>query len=130
MFKSSPKHQLYKPRLEVHHNLLSCLYLALISNYLTLLYGEIEINPGSKYISKECFSVGHSSLNRIIAQIYTELLLSAAYNIFRNFGSSAFHRHFQTLKPRRMTLINMFCANQPLNYKIGVVCMFYKAIPP
>ena len=47
--------------LEFHHKLLSCLYLAILSNYLTwcisiiLLSGDIEINPGPKSRSRECF---------------------------------------------------------------------------
>ena len=55
------KHQLPKLCLEFHHKLLPCLYLAILSNYLSwcismiLLSGYIEINPGPKSSSRDCF---------------------------------------------------------------------------
>ena len=74
LLKFSPKHQLRKLRLEFHHKLLSCLYLAILNNYLTwcitiiLLSGDIEINSGPKSSSGECFSICHWKLNSISAQ--------------------------------------------------------------
>ena len=91
LLKFSPKHQLRKLRFEFHHKLLSCLYLAILSNYLTwfitiiLLSGDIEINPGPKSSSRECFSICHWNLNSISAQSYTKVSLLTAYNLIHNF---------------------------------------------
>ena len=77
--------------LEFHHKLLSCLYLAILSNYLTwcisiiLLSGDIEINPGPKSRSRECFWICHWNLNSISAQSYTKVSFLTAYNLIHNF---------------------------------------------
>ena len=57
--------------MEFHHKLLSCLYLAILSNYLTLciaiilLSSDIEINLGPKSSSRECLSICHWNLNGV-----------------------------------------------------------------
>ena len=89
--KFSPKNQLRKIRFEFHHKLLSCLYLVILSNYITwfvtiiLLSGDIGINPGPKSSSTECFSIFHWNLNNISAQSYTKVSLLTAYNLIDNF---------------------------------------------
>ena len=75
LLKFSPKHQLRKLRFEFHHKLLSCLYLAILSNYLTwfitiiLLSGDIEINPGLHSSSRECFSVCHRNFQHFSSDL-------------------------------------------------------------
>ena len=84
LLKFFPKHQLRKLRFEFHHKSLSCLCLAILSNYLTwlitiiLLSGNIEINPCLKSSSRECFSVCHWNLTSISAQSYTKVSLLTA----------------------------------------------------
>ena len=85
----SPKHQLRNLRFEFHHKLLSCLYLAILSYYLTwcnstrLLSGDIEINLSPK--SRECFSICYWNLNSISAQSYTKVSLLTACNFIHKF---------------------------------------------
>ena len=92
LLKFFAKHQLRKLCFEFHHKLLYCLYLAILSNYLIwfitiiLLYGDIEINPGPKSSSRECFSTCHWNLNSISAQSYTKVSLLTAYNLIHNFN--------------------------------------------
>ena len=91
LLKFSTKHQLRKLRFEFHHELLSCLCLTILSNYLTwfvtikLFSGDVEINPGSKSSSRECFSICHWNVNSISAQSYTTVFLLTAYNVINNF---------------------------------------------
>ena len=65
------QNEFQKIRLEFHDKLLSCLYLAILSNYLTLcisiilLSSDIEINLGPKSSSRECLSMCHWNLNSI-----------------------------------------------------------------
>ena len=60
-----------KLRLEFHQKSLFCLYLAILSNYLTwcisitLLSSDIEINLGPKSSSREYLSIFHWNLNNI-----------------------------------------------------------------
>ena len=83
LLKFSPK-QLC---LEFQHELLFCSYLAILSIYLTwcittiLLSGDVEINPGSKSSSRECFSLCHCNLNSISAQSYTKVSLLTGYKL-------------------------------------------------
>ena len=100
LLKFSMKHQLRKLCFEFHHKLLSCLYLAILSNYLTwfvsliLLSGDIEFNPGPKSSSRECFSISHPNLNSISAQSYTKVPLELRTMLFIILILSAFQRHF------------------------------------
>ena len=100
LLKFSPKHQLRKLRFEFYHKLLSCLYLAILSNYLTwfvsliLLSGDIEFNPGPKSSSRECFSINHRNLNSISAQSYTKVPLELRTMLFIILILFAFQRHF------------------------------------
>ena len=61
------QNKFHKFRLEFH-KLLSCLYLAILSNYLTwcisiiLTSSDIEINLGPKSSSRECLLICHWNL--------------------------------------------------------------------
>ena len=98
--KFFPENQLRKLCFEFHHKLLSCLYLAILSSYLTwfvsliLLSGDIEFNPGPKSSSRECFSISHPNLNSISAQSYTKVPLELRTMLFIILILSAFQRHF------------------------------------
>ena len=142
LLKFSPKHQLRKLRFEFHHKLLSCLYLAILSNYLTwfitiiLLSGDIEINPGPKSSSRECFSICHWNLNSISAQSYTKVSLLTAYNLIHNFDIICVSETFLNSEtaPNDPNLeipgYNMCRGDHPSNCKRGSVCIFYKATSP
>ena len=58
--------------MEFHHKLLSSLYLAILSSYLTwcisiiLFSSDIEINLGPKSSSRKCLSICHWNLNDIV----------------------------------------------------------------
>ena len=139
LLKFSPKHQLRKRRFEFHHKLLSCLYLAISSNYITwfitiiLLSCDIEISPGPKASSRECFSIYHWNLNSISAQSYTKVSLLTAYNLIHNFDIICVSETFLNSEtaPNDPNLeipgYNMYRADHPSNYKRGDVCIFYKA---
>ena len=142
LLKFSSKHQLRKLRFEFHHKLLLCLYLAILSNYLTwfitiiLLSGDIEINPGPKSSSRECFSICHWNLNSISAQSYTKVSLLTAYNLIHNFDIICVSETFLNSEtaPNDPNLeipgYNMYRADHPSNCKRGGVCIFYKAAIP
>ena len=140
--KFSPKHQLRKLCFEFNHKLLSCLFLATLSNYLTwlitiiLLSGDIEINPGPKSCSRECFSKCHWTLNSISAQSYTKVSLLTAYNLIHNFDiicvSETFFKSETAPNDPNLEIpgYNMYRADHPSNCKRGSVCIFYKATIP
>ena len=131
----SPKHQFRNLRFEFHHKLLSCLYLAILSYYLTwcistiLLFGDIEINPGPK--SRECFSICYCNLNSISAQSYTKVFLLTACNRyhlrFRYILNSESAANDSNLE---IPGYNNHHADHPSNCKRGGVCIFYKATLP
>ena len=141
LLKFFAKHQLRKLRFEFHHKLLYCLYLAILSNYLIwfitiiLLYGDIEINPGPKSSSRECFSTCHWNLNSISAQSYTKVSLLTAYNLIHNFNIIYISETFLNSEtaPNDPNLeipgYNMYRADHPSNCKRGV-SIFYKATIP
>ena len=86
----SPKTPTFSPTcLEFHHKLLCCLYLAIISRYLTCCVTVIllsgEINPGPKPSSRECLLICQWNLNSILVQSYTKVSLLTAYNLIHNF---------------------------------------------
>ena len=64
-----------KLRLEFYHKLLSSLYLAILSNYLTwcisitLLSSDIDINLVPKSSSRECLPMCHWSLNSVFLKL-------------------------------------------------------------
>ena len=142
LLKFSPKHQLRKRRFEFHHKLLSCLYLAISSNYITwfitiiLLSCDIEISPGPKASSRECFSIYHWNLNSTSAQSYTKVSLLTAYNLIQNFYIICVLETF--LNPEtspndpnlEISGYNMYRADHPSNCKRGGVCIFCKAMIP
>ena len=139
LLKFSPKHQLRKLHFEFHRKLLSCLYLAILTNYLTwfitmiLLSGDIEINPGPKSSSRECFSICHWNLNSISAQSYTKVSLLTAYNLIHNFDIICVSETFlySETAPNDPNLeipgYNMYRTDHPSNRKSRGVCIFYKA---
>ena len=145
MFKYSkffPKHQLRKLRSEFHRKLLSCLYLAIVRNYLTwcisiiLLSGHIEINPGSKSNSRESFSISHWNLNSISAQSYTKVSLLTAYNLIHNFDIICVAETFLNSETAandpnlEISGYNMHRADHPSNCKRRSVYIFQKATLP
>ena len=145
MFKYSkffPKHQLRKLRSEFHRKLLSCLYLAIVRNYLTwcisiiLLSGDIEINPGSKSNSRESFSISHWNLNSISAQSYTKVSLLTAYNLIHNFDIICVAETFLNSETAandpnlEISGYNMHRADHPSNCKRRSVYIFLKATLP
>ena len=137
LLKFSPKHQFRKLCFECDHKLLSCLYLAILSNYLTwfitiiLLSDDTEINAGPKSSSKECFSTCHWNLNCISAQTYTNVSLLTAYNFTHNFDIICLSETFLNSEtaPNNPNLeipgYNMYCTDHPSNCKRGGVCMFH-----
>ena len=134
LLKFFPKHQLRKLRFEFHHKLLLCLYLA-ITWFITIILvpGDIEINPGPKSSSRECFSICHWNLNCISAQSYTKVSPLTAYNLIHNFDVicvSEIYLNFETA-PNDANLeipgYNVYRADHPSNCKRGGACIFYKA---
>ena len=142
LLKFSPKHQIRKHRLGFHHKLLPCVYLVILSNYVTwcitviLLFGDTEINPGPKSRSRECFSICHWNLNSISAQSYTKVSLLTAYNLIHNFDIICVSETFLNSEtaPNDSNLeipgYNMYRANHPSNCSRGGVFIFYKATLP
>ena len=101
-----------------------------------MLSGDIEINPGPKSSSRECFSICHWNLNSISAQSYTKVSLLTAYNLIHNFDIICVSETFLNSEtaPNDPNLeipgYNLHRAHRPSNCKRGGVCIFYKAMIP
>ena len=136
------KHQLENIRFEFRDKQLSCLFLAILSNYLTLcialklLSGDVEINLGPKSSSRKCFAICHWNLNGTLAQSYTKVSLLTAYNFFHNFNVICVSETILNSKtaPNDLNLeirgYNTFLDDHPSKSKRGDVCIFYKAKLP
>ena len=59
--------------------------VSLVANSLSLLSGEVEINPGAKRTPKGNLLICHWNLNSISAHNYVKLSLLRAYLAFHNF---------------------------------------------
>ena len=96
----------------------------------------IEINPGPKSSSRECFWICHWSLYSISAQSYTKVSLLTAYSLAHKFDiicvSEIFLNSETTPNDPNLEIpsYNMYRADHPSNCKRGGVCIFYEATIP
>ena len=97
-----------------------------------MLSGDIEINPGPKSSSGECFSICHWNLNSISAQSYTKVSLLTAYNLTHNFDVICVSETFLNSETAandpdlEIPVYDMYRADHPSNCKIGGVCISTK----
>ena len=97
-----------------------------------MLYNiALSLNPGTKFSSRECFSICHWNLNSISAQCYTKLSLLTVYNLAYNFDNICVSETFLNFEtaPKNPNL-EMYRADHPSSCKRGSVCIFYKETLP
>ena len=136
------KNQRSKFRFEFHRKLITCLYLAILINYLTwcisiiLLSDDIELNPGPKSSFKKCLSICYWNLNKISTVSYAKVFLLNANNLIHYFNILSVSETFLNSEVAasdlnlEMTGFNLYRAEHPSNCKRGGVCVFYNAKLP
>ena len=126
----------FPPYIFVLTSILVALYLWPRSNFLLsilLLSCDVEMNQGSKLISKESFSIFHWNLNSTNADNYTKIPLLKAYIAVFIFDiiylSENYLECLTTPDDENLDIsgCNLVCSDYISNNKRGVVCIYYKA---
>ena len=92
-------------------------------------YDGIEINPGPKTISQQCFSICHWNLNSIIAHNFGKIFLLKAYAAIHKFDIICLSETYldSSIPTNNDNLdidgYNLLCSDHPSNAKRGGVCI-------
>ena len=110
--------------------------LVWLCSCLTILTGDVEVNPGPKKSVSECLSICHWNLNSILVQDYSKLFLLKAYILAHKFDIICLSETYldSTVPLDDVNLVisgyNLIRSDHPSNTKRGGVFLYYKSYLP